>query len=128
MALDTRPWNLGALALGAGACGPLVPPPADTDGDGETQDDDDDPPGDTSETTPTPTSTTTPGGCDPACPPGYYCVDGLCQYASGTSCIGECGGYYECFSHDDCFGQEYCNYYACTFLPYVYACPGELAF
>jgi hypothetical protein len=111
------------MAMGMGACGPLIPVPADTDGDGDTQPDpdDDDDTLDSTVTTPTPT-TTSPGGCDPGCPPGYTCVYGVCEYYCQSCCVGECGGYYECFGHNDCGEESYCNYYSCAYLPYVFAC------
>src|SRR5688572_30493546 len=121
--LDTRAWNLGTLALGVGACGPLVQLPADTDGD-EDPDDDDTPPDDSgTETFPTTATDTDVPGCGggPPCPPGYVCYYGGCvpdDYCS-TCCYGECGGYYQCYQHEDCGDQEYCNYYSCAYMPYL---------
>jgi hypothetical protein len=122
--LDTSVWSLGAVALGVAACGPLVPLPGDTDGGIGTSDDDDD----STRTGPSPTDTD-PAGCGggPACPPGYTCVYGdYCRYDYGyDTCLGECGGYYECFSHEDCDDSSYCGYYSCEALGYLYDCaPG----
>lgn len=128
--LDTRAWNLGTLALGVGACGPLVPVSSDTDGD-ETPDDDETSPDDTATVPPTASDTVGPGcGAGPACPPGYVCEDGRCvyEYYCQSCCIGECGGYTDCFEHDDCGDNEYCGYYTCNFLPYLYDCGSRIAF
>ena len=117
--LDVSAWNLaGAAAIGtAFACGPNVPVDGGTDGS-ESSSSDTTP---TSLTTPPPTSmgpgptssptTTPPPECldDGDCPPGYYCYNGQCNYY----CCHDDVWYYDCYAHDDCASDQYCQFNYC---------------
>ncbi|MBK6918693.1 MAG: VCBS repeat-containing protein [Deltaproteobacteria bacterium] len=128
--LDPSVWNLGVPMALLCACGPIVPlggtdtDSADATAEGPT---DDSSPSTTVSTSPSTTSpSTTAPGCIPGdCPPGYDCIDGVCQYtgycADGyccydTCCGFECGWYYECFDNVDCAPGQACLYNQCQYV------------
>ena len=107
---DVRTWNLFfGFTLAAGCSSrPLSLDSETGDDDGSSGSSD----VTTATTSPTSQTTTTDdsGECqsDAECPPGYYCLDGVCEYLVAPD-----GHWYECYSDDQCDSLELCRYSYC---------------
>jgi hypothetical protein len=115
MRVDPRAWNLLAgLSLIAGACSGRIIGSDDGDDsstDGSSSDGTNESSSSDDSTTSTSTSSTDESDTgdpeciqDSDCPPGYYCLDGVCEYQAAPD-----GNWnLECYSHYDCAPLELC--------------------
>jgi hypothetical protein len=116
MRVDPRAWNLLAgLSLIAGACSGRIIGSDDGDDsstDGSSSDGTNESSSSDDSTTSTSTSSTDESDTgdpeciqDSDCPPGYYCLDGICEYQVAPD-----GNWnqYECYSPYDCGPLELC--------------------
>jgi hypothetical protein len=115
MRVDPRAWNLLAgLSLIAGGCsGRII---SSDDGDGSSSDEDESGSSDDSTSSTSTSSTDASDTGDPECiqdsdcPPGYYCLGGICEYQAAPD-----GSWnLECYSPYDCGPLELCDYDYCS--------------
>lgn len=113
--LDPRAWNLLAgFGLVAGACSGRTIGSDDSTGTGDADTSDDSPDGSTTDSTDPDSSSESESDdseCsqDSECPPGYYCLGGICEYQIAP----DGGPWYDCYDIDDCGPLSLCNYGSC---------------
>lgn len=131
--LDPSVWNLGVPAMLLAACGPVVVGgggggSADdgTAGETGTTDGDSHSGSATSPSTSASTGTTSSVECEGPqdCPPGYSCIDGMCDYEVCADGGAEFGCGYDCYSAYECDSGDVCQYGVCTQVEPESSCDG----
>lgn len=123
VAVDPRAWNIVAGLCLASGCGSRT---ITADGDSDASGTDASESATSSAESNTTIDTLETGGpeCvnDTDCPPGYYCLDGVCQYAISPD--GHIDSYYypNCYADSDCNTLEVCEYSYCQVLLTPAAC------
>lgn len=129
--LDPSVWNLGVPLVLLAACGPVVTggsgSAGDSGGDSGTSEGDSQSGSATSPSTTATSMTTTatsastgattsPVECHGPqdCPPGYDCIDGLCDYQACAEFGAEFGCNYDCYTAYECDAGSLCQYGGCV--------------